>query len=92
MTPGWKPKTAADIRVKPRQWETLQLLAEGKTQTEVGMILGIPVSTVRCDVKMLHKKLEISNHTALVRWWVDNVEGRGECRKCPLYIEFRTVR
>jgi len=56
----------------PREREILQLLAEGKSNKEVGGILGITVKTVETYRAALMRKLQLDSISDLVRYAVRN--------------------
>lgn len=50
----------------PRENEIVQLVAEGKTASEIGMILGIGERTVFDHLKSARAKIGVYKETALV--------------------------
>ena len=52
----------------PREREVLQLIAEGKTTKEVGVILGISVKTAESHRTRIMEKLDIHETATLVRY------------------------
>lgn len=59
-------------RLSPRQRETLQLLAEGKTNKEVATILNISVKTVETHRANIMLKLDLHSVTDLVHYAIRN--------------------
>jgi DNA-binding NarL/FixJ family response regulator len=55
-------------RLTPREREILQLLAEGRTNTEISKILSITVKTVETHRASLMKKLGVSSLAELIRY------------------------
>jgi len=51
-----------------REREVLQLIAEGKTTTEIADLLGISVKTVESHRTRLMEKLDIRQTAGLVRY------------------------
>ena len=64
-------------RLTPREREILQLLAEGKSNKEIGNILGISVKTAETHRANIMLKLDFHSITELVRYAVRNkiIEG-----------------
>jgi len=58
--------------LSPRQRETLQLLAEGKTNKEVATILNISVKTVETHRANIMLKLDLHSVTDLVHYAIRN--------------------
>ncbi len=56
----------------PRERETLQLLAEGRTNKEVGQLLGISVKTAETHRARVMRKLSIDSVAELVRYAIRN--------------------
>ena len=54
------------IRLSKRQQEVLQWAAVGKTDWEIGMILGISESAVKFHFEIARKKLNATNRTHAV--------------------------
>jgi DNA-binding NarL/FixJ family response regulator len=63
---------APRTRLSPRQRETLQLLAEGKTNKEVATILNISVKTVETHRANIMLKLDLHSVTDLVHYAIRN--------------------
>ena len=59
-------------RLSPRQRETIQLLAEGKTNKEVATILSISVKTVETHRANIMLKLDLHSVTDLVHYAIRN--------------------
>lgn len=64
-TPAAKP--AEDVRLTPREQETLVLLSRGLTIPESAQKLGLSPQTVAGYVKVVYQKLHVSNRVELVR-------------------------
>lgn len=59
-------------RLTPRQRETLQLLAEGKSNKEVAATLGISIKTVEAHRANIMMKLNLHSVTELVHYAIRN--------------------
>jgi DNA-binding CsgD family transcriptional regulator len=53
-------------RLTPRQSEVLRLVAEGRTDKEIAMILGTSVRTVQKQLELSYRALEVGTRTAAV--------------------------
>jgi DNA-binding CsgD family transcriptional regulator len=65
----WKPAGAVPT-LTPRQREIVRLLAEGKTNKEVAVALGISVKTAETHRNNIMRKLQLSSFSDLVRYAV----------------------
>jgi DNA-binding NarL/FixJ family response regulator len=63
---------APRTRLTPRQRETIQLLAEGKTNKEVATILNISIKTVETHRANIMLKLDLHSVTDLVHYAIRN--------------------
>ena len=52
--------------LSPRETEVLQLIAEGKTNTQVALALGVTVHTVKFHLASVYRKLGVQNRTEAV--------------------------
>jgi len=68
VAPGKAPR----ITLTPRQRETVQLLAEGKTNKEIAAILHVSVKTVEAHRANIMMKLNLHSVTELVRYAIRN--------------------
>ena len=50
----------------PRETEVLQLIAEGKTNTQIALGLGVTVHTVKFHLASIYRKLGVQNRTEAV--------------------------
>lgn len=66
------PETGGEERLSPRERETVQLLAEGKSNKEVAAILGISPKTAETHRAVIMRKLGLSAFSDLVRYAVRN--------------------
>jgi DNA-binding CsgD family transcriptional regulator len=51
-----------------REVEVLQLVAQGKTNKEIGMILGISARTAQVHISHIYAKIGVGNRTSAVMW------------------------
>ncbi len=63
---------AAHEPLTPRERETVQLVAEGKTNKDIAQILGISVKTVETHRATVMRKLQLDAAADLVRYAVRN--------------------
>jgi len=63
---------AEDIILTPRERETVQLIAEGKSNKEIATIFGISVKTVETHRAAIMRKLRLDSVAALVRYAIRN--------------------
>lgn len=54
-------------RLSPREWEVLNLLAEGLTTQKIGARLGISLPTAKFHLTGLYRKLGIKGAVAAIR-------------------------
>jgi DNA-binding NarL/FixJ family response regulator len=66
---GYAP---ASKRIGPRELAVLQLVAHGMTDAEIGVALGVSVSTVNKRLARIRRKTGLSRRTALVSWAVQH--------------------
>ena len=64
--------TTPRSRLTPREREIVQLLAEGKSNKEVGATLGISVKTAETHRANIMRKLGLHSVSELVRYAVRN--------------------
>ena len=63
---------ATDIRLTPRQREIIQLLAEGRSNKEIAVALGLSVKTTETHRANIMRRLDCHSVTELVRYAVRN--------------------
>jgi DNA-binding NarL/FixJ family response regulator len=56
----------------PREREVVQLLAEGKSNTEVGVVLGITMKTAETHREHIFEKLQLHSMSELVHYAIQN--------------------
>ena len=61
-----------DTSLTPRERETVQLIAEGKSNKEIAEIFGISVKTVETHRAAIMRKLRLDSFAALVRYAIRN--------------------
>ena len=64
--------TRGAVRLTPRQREVLQLLAEGKSNKEVGATLGVTTKTAETHRTQILAKLKLHSISELVRYAIRN--------------------
>lgn len=62
-SPRPKGEGGAMPRLSPRQWEVLALLAEGRSNGEIGDALAIAPGTVKSHVMRIYEELQVNNRT-----------------------------
>ncbi len=66
----------------PRQWQLLDLLAAGHTNTQIARRLGLSEGTVRKHLENIYSRLQVSSRTAAVtRAFPDLAAGRAVTRR-----------
>jgi DNA-binding NarL/FixJ family response regulator len=65
-------RTGASERLTPREREVLQLLTEGKSNKEVGVILGVTTKTAETHRAHIMAKLHLHSMGELVRYAIRN--------------------
>ena len=65
-----KPAATGPATLTPRQREVVRLLAEGKTNKEVALALGISVKTAETHRNNIMRKLQLRSFSHLVRYAV----------------------
>ena len=58
----------ATPRLSSREMEVLRLVAEGKTNEEIGIVLGISGKTVQHHVARTYRKIDVSGRVGAVMW------------------------
>ena len=53
-------------RLTPREREVLRLMAQGRSNKEIGALLGISVGTAKTHVRHIFRKLQVSDRTGAV--------------------------
>lgn len=57
------------ITLTPRQHQVVELLAQGKTQKQIGEALGITMKTANAHTYAVHLRLGIGTSTGIVAWY-----------------------
>ena len=61
---GYDPAASAAVRqLSDREREVIRLLAAGRTNREIGDLLGYSVGTIKNTVQAIMEKLEVSDRT-----------------------------
>jgi DNA-binding CsgD family transcriptional regulator len=58
-----KVQALAPLRLTPREAEVLYWMSEGKSNPEIGLILGASTGTIRKHVEHILRKLKVENRT-----------------------------
>lgn len=67
LTPRSEPLPPEEpVSLTPRERDVLELLAEGRSNDEIALALGVRTTTVRFHVRALLAKLDAENRTAAV--------------------------
>jgi DNA-binding CsgD family transcriptional regulator len=61
-----------DSALTPRERETVQLIAEGKSNKEIAELFGISVKTVETHRAAIMRKLRLDSFASLVRYAIRN--------------------
>jgi DNA-binding CsgD family transcriptional regulator len=61
-----------DATLTPRERETVQLIAEGKSNKEIAALFGISVKTVETHRATIMRKLRLDSVAALVKYAIRN--------------------
>ncbi len=69
---GFTPQRVSRSRLTPREREIVQLLAEGKSNKEIAVVLGISVKTAETHRANIMLKLNFHSITELVRYALRN--------------------
>jgi DNA-binding CsgD family transcriptional regulator len=57
---------SSTVRLTPRHWELLRLVAAGHTNAQIGRRLGVTEGTVRKHLENIYTRLQVSSRTAAV--------------------------
>jgi DNA-binding NarL/FixJ family response regulator len=60
-TPGDKKTDRRDIKLSPREHETLRFLSQGLSYDQVAENMGVTLSTVQSNVRSLYRKLNVKS-------------------------------
>ena len=63
--PGFTGSASAPPKFTPRELQVLQLLRAGRSNREIGLALGIDISTVKAHIGRLLRKVGVNNRIAL---------------------------
>ena len=66
------PKASRGEALTPREWQIVQLLAEGKTNKEVAALLNISVKTAETHRANVMRKLRLRSHAELIHYAIRN--------------------
>lgn len=60
---------AHPIRLTDKQARVMRMIEQGLSNTEIGTVLGMPLSTIKMHVRSIFKRLGARNRTDAVRIW-----------------------
>jgi DNA-binding NarL/FixJ family response regulator len=63
--PGFSGTASAPPKFTPRELQVLELLRAGRSNREIGLALGIDISTVKAHIGRLLRKVGVNNRIAL---------------------------
>jgi DNA-binding NarL/FixJ family response regulator len=66
------PPASRPLDLTPREWETLNLLAQGLTNRQIGEQLVLSVTTVNSYLRSIYSKLGVKSRTAAMRYARDH--------------------
>lgn len=66
--------TERQRKLTPREVECVRWVSEGKTDTEIGTIIGISPRTVRFHIENGKRKVTVATRCQLVVWAIRNGE------------------
>jgi DNA-binding CsgD family transcriptional regulator len=61
-----RSRALPSIGLSPRESEVLAWVAQGKTNPEIGTILGLSVRTIQTHLDHIYRKLDVETRTAAV--------------------------
>jgi len=70
------PEALQKLGLTPREAEILSWVVQGKTNPEIGIILGIQLTTVKKHLESTFAKLGVENRTAAVTLALEQLSGR----------------
>jgi DNA-binding NarL/FixJ family response regulator len=68
MAARGRPAREAARQLSEREVEVLRLVANGKTNKEIGFLLGISARTVQHHTAHVYDKLGVDNRAGAARW------------------------
>ena len=60
---------ACSVHVTPREIEVLNLLAQGFSNEEIGVSLGVETGTIKHHINQASIKLDLHSRVLLARYW-----------------------
>ncbi|WP_110517546.1 response regulator transcription factor [Herpetosiphon llansteffanensis] len=57
------------MRLSQRQWQVIDCVAQGQTNSQIAVSLCISVATVEKHLTIIFKRLAINNRTSLAQWY-----------------------
>jgi DNA-binding NarL/FixJ family response regulator len=64
--PSEKSNARTDVRLSPREQETLQHLSQGLSYEQVANTMGVALSTIQSNVRSLYRKLNVKSQSQAV--------------------------
>jgi DNA-binding NarL/FixJ family response regulator len=58
--------------LSPREWEVLEQVSRGQTNTEIALQLGVSENTIRFHLKNIFAKINVNNRTEAAGWFYEN--------------------
>jgi DNA-binding CsgD family transcriptional regulator len=68
-------QVAGRLGLTPRQGDVLYWIAEGKSNEEIGLILGAKVRTIAKHVEQIFTRIGVENRSSATRLWHDCAAG-----------------
>ncbi len=62
-----------EATLTPREWEILELLAQGYTNQQIAESLFVSLNTVRTHIRHIYRKLQVRNRAEAVSWYYRNI-------------------
>ena len=77
--------------LSPREIELLSLIAQAKTNKEIGIILNISLHTVTKHLKHIYNKLGVESRCAAVVWFLEIKHQAPKSKRREVYSEFGSM-
>ena len=69
MMRGKSEAGGGSSELSPREWEVIACTAQGMTNPEIALSLGVSENTVRFHLKNIFGKIQVSNRTEAAAWY-----------------------
>jgi len=73
--------------LSPREIELLPLIAQAKTNKEIGIILNISLHTVSKHLEHIYTKLSVYSRTGAAIWYLGIMHQAPKIKSCEAYTE-----